>query len=178
MAASALEGSPATVTPYLLTLCDELAEMRGNALAVFAIGDLAAEARILGDALWLIVRRPGSGGIALRAAAWAGESIAKALKPAPGEIARIRITSGLGVHIVSLRAGARTLPYFRVTTRFTPSAPTRLPFVPRDLYPLDRHDEPLGANGRVHAVQRGLNAGLLYFELDEPAAGSFFYFQI
>jgi len=177
MAASALEGSPATVTPYLLTLCDQLSAMRGKALAVFAIGDLAAEARTLGDALWLIVRRPGSGGIALRAAAWAGESIAKALQPEPGEIARIRITSGLGVHIVSLRAGARTLPYFRVTTRFTPSAPTRLPFVPRDLYPLDRHDEPLGASGRVHAVQRGLNAGLLYFELDEPAAGSFFYFQ-
>ena len=177
MKSSALQDGTAPVTPYLLTLSDAFASMRGKPLAAFTAGELAAEVRILGDALWLIVRRPGQGGIALRAAAWAGETVARAMKPALGEIARIRVTSGLGVHIVSVRSGARTLPYFRLITRFTPSAPTRLPFVPRDLYPLDRHGEPLGAHGRVHAVQRGLNTGLLYFQLDDPAAGSFFYFQ-
>ena len=177
MTSSALQYGTAPVTPYLLTLSDELTAMRGKALAVVGTGDLAAEVRQLGDALWLIVRRPGQGGVALRAAAWAGEAHTEALTPEPGEIARIRITSGLGAHIVSVKTGARTLPYFRLKTRFTPSAPTRLPFVPRDLYPLDRHDEPLGARGRVHAVQRGLNAGLLYFRVDEPEAGSFFYFQ-
>lgn len=61
------------------------------------------------------------------------------------------------------RTGARTLPFFRITTWFTPSVPTRLPFVPRDLYPIDRHDDPLGTAGCIYAAQRGLNAGLLYF---------------
>ncbi len=36
------------------------------------------------------------------------------------------------------------------------------------------HSAPQGA---IHAVQRGLNAGLLCFGVDDPATGSFFYFQ-
>lgn len=174
---SALRSAAAPVTPYLLTLRDELARMRGKPLAAFAAGELAAELRILGDALWMIIRRPDEGGVALRAASWAGQAEARVLEPEPGEIARIRITSALGAHIVGLRSGARTHPYFRVITRFTPAASTKLPFMPRDLYPLDRHDNPLGTRGQIHAAQRGLNAGLLFFRVDQPEAGSFFYFQ-
>jgi hypothetical protein len=44
-----------------------------------------------------------------------------------------------------------------------------VPFMPRDLYPLDANDDPLGAIGHVEAAQRGLNSGLLYFRIDEPA---------
>jgi hypothetical protein len=69
MTSSALQDGTAPVTPYLLTLSNELAAMRGKTLAVVGTGDLAAEVRQLGDALWLIVRRPGQGGVALRAAA-------------------------------------------------------------------------------------------------------------
>jgi len=52
-----------------------------------------------------------------------------------------------------------------------------IPFIPRDLLPLDNHDNPLGAIGQVEAGQRGLNSALLYFHIDEPRFGAILYFQ-
>ena len=52
-----------------------------------------------------------------------------------------------------------------------------LPFAPRDLYPLGRNDDPLRAHGVVEAEQRGINTGLLYFRIDEPAFGNVLYVQ-
>jgi len=65
----------------------------------------------------------------------------------------------------------------RITVDFTPAAPMLIPFVPRDLYPLDSNDDPIGAKGRVEAGQRGLNSGLVYFHMDDPAFGNVLYFQ-
>ena len=177
MKPSALPEGMTAVTPHLLALREDFASARGRPFTAFNVGDLTAEVREAGEALWLLIRRAGQGGVALRAACWAGDASIATLKPEPGEIARLRVESGLGDHLVIVRTGARTLPFFRITSHFTPSVPTRLPYVPRDLYVLDRHDDPLGTAGRVHAAQRGLNAGLLYFGVDEPATGSFFYFQ-
>lgn len=52
-----------------------------------------------------------------------------------------------------------------------------VPFLPRDLYPIDAKDDPLGAKGVVEAGQRGLNSGLLYLHIKEPSFGSVLYFQ-
>ena len=177
MRSHALRNPPPAVTPYLLMVRDQLAAASGKPLAHFTVGELKAELRPLGSALWLILRRPGKGGLALRAAHWTGDGKLRVLGPAPGDIASFAVASVLGEHHIAVRTGARTLPYFRIITRFTPSAPTLLPFVPRDLFPFDAMGDPLGVAGRVDAVQRGLNSGLLYFHIDDPAAGSFFYFQ-
>ena len=177
MTSSALSKHVPAVTPYLLTLRDQLASARGKAPASFVVGELTAELRLLGTALWLIVRRARKGGVALRAMHWTGDSKIEFQDPDPGDIARIVVTSSLGEHRISVRTGARTLPYFRVITRFIPAAPTQLPFVPRDLFPLDANDDPIGAIGEVNAVQRGINAGLLYFHIKDPDAGTIFYFQ-
>ncbi|WP_231478361.1 hypothetical protein [Sphingomonas sp. UNC305MFCol5.2] len=64
-----------------------------------------------------------------------------------------------------------------MTVQFTPAAPLLVPFMPRDLYPLDANDDPLGAVGSIEAAQRGLNSGLLYFRIDQPAFGNILYFQ-
>lgn len=165
------------VTPYLLALRDQFASARAKAAATFTVGELKAELRPFGTALWLIVRREGKGGIALRAAQWAGEAKLEFLDPEAGDIASIIITSSLGEHRVAVRTGARTLPYFRIIARFTPAAPTFLPFLPRDLFPLDAKDDPIGAIGQITATQRGMNTGLLYFQIKDPKAGSIFYFQ-
>jgi hypothetical protein len=65
----------------------------------------------------------------------------------------------------------------RMTVRFTPAVATLIPFVPRDLYPIDAKGDPLGAIGNVEAAQRGLNSGLLYFRIEKPAFGDVLYFQ-
>ena len=54
---------------------------------------------------------------------------------------------------------------------------TLVPFLPRDLYPVDENGDPAGARGNVEAAQRGVNGGVLYFRMDEPAFGSVLYFQ-
>jgi hypothetical protein len=165
------------ITPYQIEVREHMLADRSPPLDRIALGDIEAEVRQLGSELWLIVRRPGKGGVALRAARWTGNAKIRRLKPAPGEHATYVATSDLGEHRVLLRVGAPMLPFFRATTSFLPSAPTILPYVPRDLFPLDPGGNPLAATGRIHAIQRGPNSALLYFDLDVPSAGSFFYFQ-
>ncbi|WP_260596635.1 hypothetical protein [Sphingomonas endolithica] len=59
----------------------------------------------------------------------------------------------------------------------TPAVPLLMPFSPRDLYPLDANDDPLGAHGTIEATQRRLNTAFIYFRLDEPAFGNVLYVQ-
>jgi hypothetical protein len=64
-----------------------------------------------------------------------------------------------------------------VKVTLTPAVSLHLPFHPRDLYALDEHDDPFGTRGNVEAAQRGVNSGLVYFRMAEPAFGSVLYFQ-
>ena len=59
----------------------------------------------------------------------------------------------------------------------TPSSPLITTWRPRDLYPLDANDDPTRVQGRLEAVQRGVNSGLVYLHLTDPAFGSVLYFQ-
>lgn len=164
------------VTPALLTLRDALGS-DGKSLGMFEAGDLSIEFRTGSDALWAVIRRAGKGGLAMRAATIAGDARYERLAAEPGETARIKASSALGDHIVVLQGRAAALTSIRILTSFTPAAPTALPFVPRDLYPLGPGDDPLRAEGKIEASQRGLNAGLLYFQIERPAFGNIFYFQ-
>jgi hypothetical protein len=164
------------VTPTLLAL-DEALGPGGKRLDLFKIGDLSIEIRTGRDALWAVIRRGSTGGLAMRAATIAGDARYERLAAKPGETARIKASSALGEHIVVLRSRAAALTSIRLSTSFTPAVPTALPFVPRDLYPLGPGDNPLGATGKIEASQRGLNSGLLYFQIERPAFGNIFYFQ-
>jgi hypothetical protein len=177
MSTLAKTGQRNVVSPYLLTMRDALAESVNRAKARFDIGDLKVEIQAAGDSLWAIVRRPGRGGVALRAAYLAGEFGYARLKAEPDEQARIGVTSALGAHVISFKAGDAPLEHLRMTVHFTPTTSMAIPFAPRDLYPLDRNDDPLGAKGGVEARQRGLNAGLVYLRFDEPDFGDVLYFQ-
>lgn len=163
-------------SPYLLAARDAL---RKNArpVAKMNVGALDVEVRPGADSLWAIIRRGKQGGLALRLAYIAGSFECRALKPRSGEAARLEITSGLGRHEIILYGQDNELETLRATTRLTPAAPLFIPFVPRDLYPLDAEGDPIGAKGVIEASQRKLNAGMLYFRIDEPAFGNVLYFQ-
>lgn len=64
-----------------------------------------------------------------------------AIRAEHGEVARLRVTSAIGDHEISLSATRHALERLRVVTRFTPAREVALPFAPRDLYPLGRGDE-------------------------------------
>lgn len=170
--------APAPASPYLLALREELRDGTMKRLARFAVGDLDAEVCQGRDSVWCLLRREGRGGLALRAA-YLGtiDFTCRKVECEGGETLRIEVDSALGRHLLCFTGTTAGLHRMRATTRFTPASAMRIPFLPRDLYPLGRGDDPLRATGNVEAAQRGVNAGLVYFRLDEPAFGSALYLQ-
>ena len=166
-----------SVSLYVLALRKALQEGGGRRVATFDLDDLSLEIRAGDDSLWAFIRRDGAGGLAVRAAFLAGPFEWKKEEPKSGETVRLRLSSALGEHVVVFRSGGDALDYIRITVDFTPATKMLIPFIPRDLYPLDSNDDPIGAKGRVEAGQRGLNSGLVYFHIDEPAFGNVLYFQ-
>ena len=162
---------------HVLTLRDELA--RGlRQLGAFTVGDFAVEVGEGRDSIWAIVRRPGRGGLAVRAAyVPGGFARVRRARRQPGEALRLEAESAIGRHCITLEGSGADLHRLHVRSWLTPAAPLLVPFIPRDLYPLDADDDPLGATGLVEAAQRGPNIGLIYFALNEPAFGHVLYVQ-
>jgi hypothetical protein len=167
----------AGVSAYALALRQMLQARASKLVATFPVGDLSVEVRVSSDAVWAIIRREGRGGLALRAAHIIGAFECATSPCTAGEAARLTITSPAGEHVVTFRTGSDALDQLRMTVRFTPSMPMLIPFMPRDLYPLDANDDPLGSKVVVAARQRGVNSGVLYFRLEKPAFGNVLYFQ-
>lgn len=167
-------------SPYVLAFRDALRLGRLKQRGTIPLGDLTVDVLAGGDATWAVIRRPGKGGLAVRLAHAPGSRVRC------GRLTRVRgrdherylrVESAIGTHHVTLRTDGADLHRLRVTVTLTCHTPMLVPFLPRDLLPLDAHDDPLGAKGQVEAGQRGLNSGLVYFHLDEPAFGSVLYFQ-
>ncbi|MDB5708425.1 MAG: hypothetical protein JWL96_495 [Sphingomonas bacterium] len=177
MATRALDPDVPGVSPYVLALRQACRSGSAKLVTRFRSGELAVELRATADSFWAFIRREGQGGLALRVAYLAGDFTFSKEKAEPGEVARLTINSVLGEHLVVFRSGGDAFEHLRVTVRLTPATRTLVPFMPRDLYPLDANDDPLGAKGTVEAGQRGLNAGVLYFRIDEPSFGNVLYFQ-
>lgn len=159
------------------------AELRNGMrrFAMLELGERTVEVTVGRDSVWALVRRGGGsrfGGIAIRLAhCWGGcAKIRRRRKPA-GALIALTIDSAIGRQEVVLRSDRDALETLRATNVLTPAEPLLIPFFPRDIYPLGIGDDPLLADGRVEAAQRGLNSGLSYFHLDEPAFGSVLYFQ-
>lgn len=164
-------------SPFVIGLQQMLADGSARAVGQFRIGDVASEALVSRDSVWILIRREGAGGLALRAAFLPTAFTCTAVRAHSGEALRLELDSAMGAHSILVTAGGEALEHIRMTVAFTPLVPTLIPFLPRDLYPLDAHDDPLGASGNVEAAQRGLNSGIVYFRIDEPAFGSVLYFQ-
>ncbi|MEK9213040.1 hypothetical protein [Sphingomonas sp. 2378] len=176
MPRTATAEAPPPISPHLLDLREML---RGDPkpLARFDVGELTVALYRTTDSAFAVIRRGRSGGLAVRAAFIPTSFDCEPLPPEPGEAARLRLTSAMGEHVVTCFANRDAVERVRIVTRFTPARPTILPFAPRDLYPLGAGDDPTRATGEVEATQRGLNTGLLYFRIDEPAFGNVLYIQ-
>jgi len=147
-------------------------------IASFEMGSRTASVREGHDAIWAIVRRERRGGLALRVAHCPGGCLGvRRVKREAEEALRLEVTSAIGTQTVVLATDDRELAVLRATITLTPATDLLVPFLPRDLYPLGKGDDPTAATGRVEAAQRGLNAGISYFHLDEPAFGTVLYFQ-
>ncbi|MEH3159485.1 MAG: hypothetical protein PGN08_11535 [Sphingomonas taxi] len=163
-------------SPYLLALREALRDPPPP-LARFELGELTVEVQATADSVFAIVRRPGAGGLAVRAAFVPLPFTCTRIQAEKGKSVQLRLTSPIGEHLVSIVVERQALERLRIVTRFTPQRAMVLPFAPRDLYPLGPNDDPLRAHGIVEASQRGINTGLLYFRIGKPAFGNVLYLQ-
>jgi hypothetical protein len=176
MATNALSEEVPGHSPYVLGLRSWLGGKR-RPVSHFEVGELKVEVQASNDSVWALIRRKGKGGLALRAAFLPVSFDCSVQQARDGEAVRLRVESALGEHTIVFASMRDELERIRMTVRFTPRERLLVPFLPRDLYPLDENDDPLGAVGQIEAEQRGLNTGLLYFHVDKPAFGSVLYLQ-
>jgi hypothetical protein len=165
------------VSPFVLELQAALRDETMAPIATFGLGDLVVDVRRSTEDVWAIIRRPGKGGVALRVAHAPGGITARVQGSRSGEALRLELDSLLGRYSVAFHVDGTDLHRLRTTVTLTPAGPILVPFFPRDLYPLDERDDPMGAGGHVEAAQRGLNSGLLYLHMNKPAFGTLLYFQ-
>ncbi|HEX7819750.1 MAG TPA: hypothetical protein VF463_03940 [Sphingobium sp.] len=168
----------AGVSTQVLALRAELSSGAMRSIATFSVSGRDVEVMEGRDALWAVIRRPGKGGLAMRAAHLSGGATGLKTRPVrPGEVCRLEIQSAIGMQTVAFSASTPGLAVLRVTTTLAPATRLLIPYLPRDLYPIGVDDDPLGVVGKVEAAQRGLNSGLIFFHMDDPAFGSILYFQ-
>lgn len=164
-------------SPYVIGLRHMLDGGETRKAGRFVMGELSGECFASRDSLWVVIRRRDQGGVALRAAFLPTAFTCETMRRRSGDAARLRLVSAMGRHEIAIRTGGDILEHVRVTVSFTPAFPTLIPFMPRDLYPLGSADDPLEARGVAEAAQRGLNRGIVYLHVDEPAFGNVLYFQ-
>ena len=152
------------------------AELSENVKSIktFKLGALSVDICPGRDTIWVIVRRPGKGGIVLRTNPWPGPYRLKARK-----IGKTRgewgVKTSAGDWIIEVAVLEKAV--LRVKMTLKPATDLLLAFSPRDLYVLDDKDDPTQAVGEVEAAQRGVNGGICYFCVKQPLFGSVLYAQ-
>ena len=159
-----------------LALRAELSSGAMTTLHRLRCADIEIEIAHGSDSVWAILRRPGKGGLALRTFHASGGLAARVTsKSKTGCVVTAETPQGL--YTVDLTLPKNAVPMLRATTTVKPAADLLIPFLPRDLYPIDNDGDPARTAGTVEAAQRGVNGGVLYFRMRKPAFGNVFYFQ-
>lgn len=165
------------VSAWVLSSLDELGTERKTPHWTYAHGDFSFELVEGTQFLWIVARFPAGGEIAFRAAYCPDGKL---------EIDEIRQTdTGIDAQISSTMGGFRVelefprpdQPLLHYKTTINPVAPLRIPFWPREIFPLGKEGNLLDSQGRIYASQDGPRSGLIYFSLTRPKAGSILYFQ-
>ena len=152
------------------------AELSENlkSIKTFKLGALSIDVCPGRDTIWVIVRRPGKGGIVLRTNPWPGPYRLKACKVGKTR-GEWEVKASAGVWMIEVAVLEKAV--LRVKMTLKPANDLLLTFCPRDLYILDDKDDPTQAVGEVEAAQRGVNGGICYFCVKQPSFGSVLYAQ-
>lgn len=165
------------VSPWMLSLLDELGEERRTPHWTYSFEDFSFEVVEGKQSLWIIARFPSGGEVALRGAFSPDDELRV------DEIRQVDIgvevfaSSTIGSFRVQIEFPRPDLPFLHCQSSLTPSAPLRIPFWPRDVIPLGSADDLTDSEGVIYAKQIKARSGLVYFSLNKPRTGSVFYFQ-
>lgn len=167
------------VSPWMLSLLDELGEGRPDPHWSYSFEDFSFEITEGKQSLWITIRYPSGGRMALRAAYCPDGELTV------DEIRQIGIDNGVEVQLGSTIGSFRVeidfpqadRPMLHYKTTLTPAAPLLIPFWPRDVIPLGKEEDLTDSEGVIYAKQAETRSGLIYFSLTKPRAGAALYFQ-
>lgn len=171
-----IRGDRPGVTAWSLGLREDLARNPSVEPVVLRVAACKVEIREGRDCVWIVVTRNGSGGFALRTAYSPG-GLRSFRARESGNAIEIKASGPIGDFSVQLDVPDPEIALIRAKTTLIPAVDVVLPSWPRDLYVLGAHDDPLTAEGVIHAEQRGLTGGLMFFTVREPDFGSVMYAQ-
>jgi hypothetical protein len=154
----------------------EMAAGSMSPLQRLSLGAITVEIMLGMDSVWVLLRRAGNGGLALRTASGSGGMAARVKSKSQAGCVVV-VDTPQGQFTIDVTLPANDTPMIRAVTTLKPAADLLVPFLPRDLYPFDEQGDPARTTGTVEAAQRGVNGGVLYFRMEKPAFGNVFYFQ-
>ena len=165
------------VSPWMLSLLDELGSERKSPHWSYSSGDFYFEIVEGKQSLWIINRFPAGAEVALRAAHCPDGELAidEILQIEAG--VEVRVTSTIGNFRVQVEFPRPDRPLLHCKSMLTPAVTLRIPFWPRDVIPLGKEDDLTDSEGIIYAEQVKARAGLVYFSLKKPRGGSVLYFQ-
>jgi hypothetical protein len=169
--------APPALTPLALALRSEIADGTALVIKEMDVAECTVQVYCGTDSLWLLVKRPGNGGFAVRTVFSPGTPIQVESVTGSDRDLTFHVKGSPGDFNVRLITPNSEEASIRYTVELTPISDIVIPYWPRDLYPIDSSGDPAGAEGVVKASQRGLNAGIVYLSLTNPSFGSLLYFQ-
>lgn len=165
------------VSPWMLSLQDELGEERRAPHWSYSLDEFSFEIIEGKQSLWLTTRFPGGARVALRAAHCPdGELSIDEIQQIETGV-EVRITSTIGNFRVQVEFPRTDRPLLHCKSILIPGTALRIPFWPRDVIPLGKEDDLTDSEGVIYAKQVGPRSGLVYFSLNRPRAGAALYFQ-
>jgi len=167
------------VSPWMLTLQDELGAERPSPHWSYSVEEFLFEVVEGRQSLWVMVRFPAGGQIALRAAYCPdGElNLDEILQLELGNGVEVKISSTVGTFDLLIEFLQMDRHLLDCKTTFTPAAPLIIPFWPRDVIVLGSEDDLTASDGLLYAKQVETRSGLIYFSLTKPRGGAVLYFQ-
>lgn len=173
------------VSPWMLSLEQELGEERQAARWSYTSREFVFEVVEGDQSLWIITRFPKGGEVALRAAYCPYNhitineirSLDDGVENGLENGLEIQLTSVTGDYRVRLEFPHPDQTLLRCTTTLTPAEPLFVPFFPRDVIPLGPADDLLQPEGVIYTKQVKARSGMVYFSLSKPRGGSVMYFQ-
>ncbi|HMO24708.1 MAG TPA: hypothetical protein PKB10_00410 [Tepidisphaeraceae bacterium] len=164
--------------PHTLGARDDLGEKR-EPIHETTLGSFRVAVIEGAGVLWITLRNASGAGVALRGVySPDGQLKIESLEPRDNGLALSLNGSTTGRFRAHLQLDDTAVhPVLRWSVWLTPHADLLMPPQPWNVYPIDATGSPIDTRGILHASQRGTAAGLLYFSITQPAAGSYLYFQ-
>jgi hypothetical protein len=129
------------------------------------------------DALWIMAEWTNGARVAFRAVYAPHDTITVSKTVKKKNYACCHLQTTAAAYTVTLDLYPGSTPGFRCQTTVTPREALLFSRWPRDITALKRTGEKGIAEGEVYFAQQGLQTGMIYFGVNEPASGAMLYLQ-